>query len=384
MEISLFGVKLASPVVIGSGPLSYGSEGLIRMKKEGAGAVVTKTLNDRAAVNDLPHIALEDRGTLINCEKWSDYTWQRWMDRELPQAKEEGVAYIVSTGVTLAEDADYLDRLNRCGALAAELVSYNNQDLPDMVRQVRRKVDLPLIVKLSPNSSDFLDIAEKCQQEGADAFTGFDSMGPAMKIDLESGLPCMGDETGQGWISGRAILPFTIDKIFRLRKITDLPIIGLGGASDWQDGAQILMAGASLTGICSGAMLHKSGYIRDFVKKLDDWMTGQGYDSYEEVSGLTLRKMRQRILQRQAEQGQAEQVQVSGADLGKTEKSRPGFAFDKRLCVRCGLCQAACPYQARSFDQEGNTLADQEACRRCGLCASVCRTGALKLAYSDR
>lgn len=352
----MFGQKLSSPVVIGSGPLSYGAKGLIWLKDEGAGAVVTKTLNDHAAVNDLPHIALEDKGTLINCEKWSDYTWQRWMDQELPQAEKAGVSYIVSTGVTLAGNPDYLKQLDRCGALATELVSYNNRDLPEMVRLIRPRADLPLIVKLSPNSDNFLEIAKECEKEGADAFTGFDSMGPAMKIDLETGLPSMGAEGGQGWVSGRAILPFTVDKVFRLRQVTDLPIIGLGGINDWQDGAQLLMAGASLTGICSSVMLHKSGYIRDFVKKLDDWMLHQGFQSYQKLSGLTLRK------------------------VGLTkEKSWPGFSFEKGKCVRCGLCEAACPYQARTFDRDGNPLVEDGACRRCGLCATVCRTGALKL-----
>lgn len=200
-----------------------------------------------------------------------------------------------------------------------------------------------------------------------------------MKIDLETGLPSMGDENGQGWISGRAILPFTVDKIFRLRSVTDLPIISLGGVTDWQAGAQVLMAGASLTGICSGAMLGKSGYICDFVKKLDDWMTSQCYHSYEDLSGLTLRKMRQ-----EAPQSQEERIHVSGGFSEKPERSWPGFSFDQEVCVRCGLCEAACPYQARSFDREGEPVADDAACRKCGLCATVCRTGALKLAYSGR
>ena len=74
METSLFGRRLPSPIVIGSGPLSFSADGMIRLHEAGAGAVVTKTINQNAADNPWRHMVQCDRDTLINCEKWSDYT----------------------------------------------------------------------------------------------------------------------------------------------------------------------------------------------------------------------------------------------------------------------------------------------------------------------
>ena len=86
------GVKLQSPFVLSSGPLSYAAEGLIRAHQAGAGAVVTKTIRLSAAINPVNHIAKINGDSLINCEKWADSKAEVWFEREIPLAKAAGAA----------------------------------------------------------------------------------------------------------------------------------------------------------------------------------------------------------------------------------------------------------------------------------------------------
>jgi len=89
------GIKLRSPFILSSGPLGYGSEGLIRAHKAGCGAVVTKTLRLNRAINPAHHIGTMGPNSLINCEKWADSDRLQWYEKEIPAAKAAGAVVMV-------------------------------------------------------------------------------------------------------------------------------------------------------------------------------------------------------------------------------------------------------------------------------------------------
>ncbi|MBU4510487.1 dihydroorotate dehydrogenase, partial [bacterium] len=96
ISTELCGIKLQSPFILSSGPLSYAAEGLIKAHQAGAGAVVTKTIRLEAAVNSVGHISKINKDSLINCEKWADSEASLWFKREIPMAKEAGAVVIAS------------------------------------------------------------------------------------------------------------------------------------------------------------------------------------------------------------------------------------------------------------------------------------------------
>ena len=97
ISTTLCGIKLQSPYILTSGPLTYAAEGMIRGHEAGCGAVVTKTIRLGAAINPIFHIADLGGGTIINAEKWADSEREVWYEREIPMTK-KAVVLKVRTG----------------------------------------------------------------------------------------------------------------------------------------------------------------------------------------------------------------------------------------------------------------------------------------------
>lgn len=353
MNISIFGIELQSPFIVGSGPLSYNAEGMIRLHRTGAGAVVTKTIRLEKAVNPVNHMVRCEKQGLINCEKWSDYDSGFWLDGELKKAVDAGVVCIASVGHTLEESSQILERLEHTGVPMVELVSYDRKELVPMIRDAKKRVSIPVLCKLSPNVPDFLEMAEACMAAGADGFTACDSMGPALRIDIETGQPLLGGTDGYGWVTGSSILPFIEQKICELRKVCHLPIIGLGGVMKWQDGIELVMAGADYIGVCSALIMNGPEYLSKLQKGVEGYLAGHGFQSLKEIRGTVHQYL----------------PEPPGTDFQ--------MGFEKSRCTRCNMCIKACAYEARGFDEEGNMILDMERCRACGLCLTMCPVKAI-------
>lgn len=353
MNTSIFGIRLQSPFIVGSGPLSYNAEAMIRLHQAGAGAVVTKTIRLERARNPVNHMVRCGKQGLLNCEKWSDYDAGFWLDGELKKAADAGVVCIASVGHTLEESSQILDRLEKTGASMVELVSYDRKELVPMIRDAKKRVSIPVLCKLSPNVPDFLEMAKACMDAGADGFTACDSMGPALRIDIETGRPLLGGADGYGWLTGSMILPFIAQKICELRKICDLPIIGLGGVTKWQDGIELAMAGADYIGVCSALIMNGPEYLSTLKKGMEQYLSGHGFQSLKEICGKVHRHL----------------PQPAETDFQ--------MGFEKRRCSRCGFCIKTCAYEAREFNENWDMILDMERCRACGLCLTMCPVKAI-------
>lgn len=349
MGYRLFGIEMQSPFIIGSGPLSYGAPGLIRLHQAGAGAVVTKTINLVAAENAVTHMASCGMNTLINCEKWSDYGPERWITNDIPQSKTAGVVVIASVGVSLCAQPELVTRMIEAGADMIELVSYDETELKTMAETLRPYCTVPMLAKLSANYRDMLEVAGACRKAGCDGFTACDSIGPVMKIDIETGRPVLGGKDGKGWLSGAMIKPIILQKIVELRQKFDCPIIGLGGITTWQDAIEFTMAGADALGICTAPILMGVETIGKLNKGVERYLADRGYDGLDAIRGITLSRL-------------PEQELMDSFHMG----------FQKENCIGCGRCVTVCAYGVRALDEDGNMTVDEAACRSCGLCVSVC------------
>ncbi len=341
LRTSLAGLSLEHPLVLASGPLSWDGEAIARAHRAGAAAIVTKTISRTAARSPRPHIASVPGGVL-NAERWSDLSPRQWVERELPLAKDSGATVIASVGPT-PDDVDSLARaLERAGADALEVVSYVEAALPDMVRLAVEAVDVPVFAKLNANGRDLVGTARACVVRGAAAITAIDSLGPALRVDLERRRPLLG--AASAWWSGPAILPQALHAVSVVHDAVGVPIVGTGGVGDADAAIEMLFAGASAVGLCSAPL----------------------------VSGLGLfSRMRDAMGERLDRLGIAAVRGAVGAMAGEVET---GFIlrFDAGACAGCGACVRICPYRARRSPDAVLT-----ACRGCGLCVSVCPRGAL-------
>ncbi|NPV70225.1 MAG: 4Fe-4S binding protein [Firmicutes bacterium] len=355
IETSLCGVRLSTPFVLASGPLSFSAEALVRATKAGAGAVVTKTIRAARAVNPTPHMVRSSATSLINCELWSDLPPEAWIDEEIPRAKSAGCTLIASIGHTTGEAQAYARRAAGAGADMIELVSYEKEDMVPMVG-IAAGSGVPVLAKLSPNWTGLPEVARECIRAGASGITAADSLGPALRVDIRSGRPLLGSRGGCGWLSGAAIKPIALRVVAEIALENEVDIVGVGGVMTAEDAVEMLMAGATAVGVCSAPIMHGLevfGRLNSAIASLLDTL---GYGSPAAASRAALAHLR-----------------------GETKYGALAFEYAAPACKECRRCVVLCPYRARTLENKV-TGVNEALCRNCGLCASVCPTGALRLA----
>lgn len=343
------GLDLDHPLLLASGPLSCGAEAILRATRAGAAAAVTKTISCVPAVNPIPHIARFADGVL-NAERWSDLDPSRWIDQELPRAKDGGATVIASVGLAPADVETLARPLELAGADALEVVSYDGRALPEMVSAAVSRVRVPVFAKLSANWGDPVAVARACRDVGASAITAIDSIGPALRIDVERRLPILG--VASGWWSGSAIFPVALHVAADVARRVGLPVVGTGGVTDPDRVVEMLFAGAAAVGLCSLALTDGLEVFARLRDGLSERLSGLGIPSVRSAIGAL----------------QAEDASKPAATDGRT------IRWNAERCTGCGACVRCCPYQARRAPT--GALA---GCRICGLCLTVCPVKALAL-----
>jgi len=352
LTATLCGIELKNPLVLASGPLSWSAEGIRAAFDAGAAAVVTKTIRPQATVNPVPHIACPGRGSLLNTEGWSDLPAEQWIERELPSLAGRDGVLIASTGHTPAEVEQLAGPLAEAGADLLELVSYRGEDTAPMVEAVKQAVSIPVLVKISANWPNLLEVVKSCLRAGADGVTASDSIGPALRVDVETGQPVLGSFA---WLSGEAILPITLRVVAEICLSHDVPVVGTGGVGRAEDVVEMVMAGATAVGVHTAPLLGGLDWFDKTITRLERWLEEHDHARLSDLRGLALPHLRE------------------------TAPHTPlAFAFDTEACTRCGRCVTVCAYSARCLTPQGEMLLDEDLCRSCGLCASVCPTGALR------
>ena len=365
-QTHLFDLVLPSPFVLASGPRSFGAPGIWNAFEAGAGAVVTKTICRNLPNNPTPHIiqfpTKKLRNTLFNAEEWADLPWEQWVQREIPALAGHPGALIVSVGHDAENVSTFIDQIVSCNGIdIIECVSYSAADTVALVAAIREKTDLPILAKLSFNWGEQLfPVAEAALEAGCSGFTAIDSIGPALKIDIETGRPVLASMNGKGWISGAAINPIALSIVADLKMKFGKPVVGTGGVFSAQDVIEMTMVGADAIGVCSAPILQGNEWYQQTMANTEKWLVDHGYSSLEEIVGHALPNLEQ-------------------------ESSSKGlrFHFEPVQCTLCQRCVQVCPYDARKIigKTPKNELIqmsmNDELCRSCGLCSSVCPTSAL-------
>jgi len=353
LSVTLCGIKLKNPLILASGPLSWNSEAIHAAFDAGAAAVVTKTIRPQATVNPVPHIAAVGRGSLLNTEGWSDLSAEQWIEQELPRLADRKGVLIASLGHTPAEVEQLAAPLAEAGADALELVSYRAEDGAPMVAAAKRAVAVPVLVKVSSNWPNLLEVVEACLRAGADGVTAIDSIGPTLRVDVETGRPLL---DSFAWLSGAAILPVALRAVAEICLRHEAPVVGTGGVERAEEVVEMVLAGATAVGVHTAPLLKGTDWFAKTLARLERWLDERGHARLSDLRGLAL------------------------PHLEKTaHPAQLTFTFDPESCTQCRRCVTVCAYRTRNLTPEGRMLLDQSLCRSCGLCASVCPTGALRV-----
>jgi dihydroorotate dehydrogenase (NAD+) catalytic subunit len=155
-----------------------------------------------------------------------------------------------------------------------------------VTRRIKENTDIPVIVKLSPNVEDIVEVAESVVEAGANAISAINSVGPGLLIDIETALPVLANRIGG--VSGPAIRPIAVRCVYDICRAVDVPVIGIGGVSSGRDVIEMLLVGATAVGIGSAVNYHGMAVFHQAVEDIRLYMHRHSYNSLTEFRGQSL------------------------------------------------------------------------------------------------
>jgi dihydroorotate dehydrogenase (NAD+) catalytic subunit len=154
--------------------------------------------------------------------------------------------------------------------------------LEALTSAVRRVCDKPLIVKLSPNVTDIGETARAAEAAGADALSCINTL-TGMKVDIQRRRPAI--PRGTGGLSGPAIRPVGVAAVWKVSKVVNIPVIGLGGISSTEDALEYLLAGAS--GVQVGTAIFSEPDVPSrILEGIIDYMKENGFNQIADLHGF--------------------------------------------------------------------------------------------------
>ncbi|OAA31829.1 hypothetical protein AT15_03085 [Kosmotoga arenicorallina S304] len=162
---------------------------------------------------------------------------------------------------------------------ASTLLGADPEPVAEILKQVKEVFTTrPVSVKLPPEMPDLPSVIKACENNGADALTLFNCITGA-RFDITTGKPFL--KRVYGGYSGPAVKPIYLRKIYLARQLTKLPIIGMGGAYEWEDIFEYLLAGADLVGFGLRTMVDLTE-VAELPEKAQKWLFNHGYNTLSE------------------------------------------------------------------------------------------------------
>lgn len=288
-------ITLDRPGMVASGIMDETGPSMVRMLENGAGAVVTKSVGLSPNAGHANPCFMEVTSGYVNAMGLPNPgidLFKEEMDVAVPKGKIVGSVY----GASPEDFSALAGRMEDYGACAVELnlscphakgygmeVGTDPAMVKAIVSAVKDAVSIPVWAKLTPNTHILADIGRAVQDAGGDAVVAINTL-KAMVISPEFARPVLSNRFGG--LSGAAVKPVGVRAIYDLRAVLDIPLIGVGGISDWRDAAEYIMAGASAFQVGSAIGTVGIDVFDRINRGLETFMSDYGYDSVSSMVGV--------------------------------------------------------------------------------------------------
>ena len=296
LRVNLCGFELKNPIIMASGTFGFGKEYgeiydvsiLGGISSKGL-TLVAKPGNEGMRVHETPSgmmnsVGLENPGV------------QGFIDKELPDFSRLDTCRIVNLGggceddyvegARLLDDKDFdIVELNiscpnvKHGGMAFGIKS---EVAREVIRSVRKATKKPLIVKLSPNAEDIVEMAKVCQEEGADGISLVNTF-KAMAIDIHKRRPVFNNVTAG--LSGPAIKPIALRMVYEVCQAVTIPVVGMGGIMTAEDVIEFIMAGATCVQLGT-ANFANPRIGQEIIEDINRFMDENGIKSLDDIRGI--------------------------------------------------------------------------------------------------
>ena len=291
------GLWLKNPVLTASGTFGYGTEYAKLIDISQLGGLVSKaiTLQPREG-NAQPRIAETPAG-MLNAIGLQNVGVDAAIREKAPVWASWSVPVIANVaGFTVDEYVEVAERLAATPGVAGielniscpnvesegEIFGLDATSAALVTEAVRQVCDSPLIVKLAPNVTDVVEIAQAVEAAGADALSLINTI-PGMVIDLRSRRPYLANQIGG--LSGPAIRPIAVRIVWQVAQEVAIPIVGVGGITSTEDALQFIMAGATAVQVGTATFVNPRTAL-DIVEGLDAFLRAEHIDDVNDLVGV--------------------------------------------------------------------------------------------------
>ncbi|WP_392486303.1 dihydroorotate dehydrogenase [Haloimpatiens sp. FM7315] len=292
-SVDICGVEFKNPVIAASGTFGFGQEFNSIYPVKELGGICTKGLTFHKKNGNNGVRIHETRAGMMNSVGLQNPGIDEFINVEFPKMKKLGTNIIANLGGNNLED--YIEGVKKLNKIDVDIVELNiscpnvkeggmafgikSETAYKVVSEVRKCCEKPLLVKLSPNAEDIVDMALKCEKAGADGLSLVNTF-KAMAIDIRSAKPVF-DNVFAG-LSGPCIKPIALRMVYEVCKNVSIPVIGMGGIENYEDAIEFLMAGA--TAIQVGTSNFSNPYAcLDIIKDIEKYMIKNKIGSLKEI-----------------------------------------------------------------------------------------------------
>ncbi len=295
LSVKVAGVDFKNPVIVASGTFGYGREYEELFPLSVLGGISTKgTTGVKRTGNPSPRIAETPSG-ILNSVGLQNPGIDYFIANELPYLKTKDTTIVANiAGSTPEECAEVAKKLDSTDVDMIELnISCPNvkqggaafgtscEGAAAVTKLVRNATKKPLMVKLSPNVTNIVDIAKAVEAEGADALSLINTL-LGMRIDINTRRPIL--KNNVGGLSGPCVFPVAVRMVWQVANAVGIDVVGMGGIATYEDAVEMMMAGAKAIQI--GTVLFNNPYAAvDIVNGMNKWCDKNGVRNISEISG---------------------------------------------------------------------------------------------------
>jgi len=287
-------IKLERPTMLASGILGISLDVFARLYKEGAGALVSKSLSKEPWEGYPNPTIIGVKSGYLNAVGLSN-PGAPYFAKMISSNKT--IPIIVSLVGSIPEDFTFMiKQFENVQVLAYELnlscphvekVGLEVGDDPELVTkivsEVKKASKIPVIAKVGLGSSDYLETVRASCEAGIDAITAINTI-RAMAIDVETTRPILSHKIGG--LSGTPIKPIAVRCVYEIASKFDIPIIGCGGISSWEDAVEFMLAGASAIQIGSAVAEKWVGVFSKINNGISKYMERKNFQKIQDMIGI--------------------------------------------------------------------------------------------------
>ncbi len=295
-KVEICGVEFKNPVIAASGTFGFGREYAEYFPLSRLGGISSKGLTLNKKDGNKGTRIYETASGILNSIGLQNPGIEGFIKDELPFMEKQDTIILANVGgSTIDEYMVSVEKLNETNIDMIELniscpnvkeggmaFGIKSKIAYEVVSEVRNACTKPLIVKLSPNAENIVEMAESCTKAGADGLSLVNTFS-GMAIDIYNRKPVFKNIIAG--LSGPCIKPIALRMVYEVSRAVDIPIIGLGGIMNYKDAIEFIMAGAHCIQVGTGNFI-KPDISIDIIEGIEQFMKDQEIESIEEIRGV--------------------------------------------------------------------------------------------------